>query len=47
MHNQSPQSITMKIKSILAITTIGVVLTFTAQADLFDNLDSYTTKSGD
>ncbi len=35
----------MKIKSILAITTIGVVLTFTAQADLFDNFDSYTTKA--
>ena len=35
----------MKIKSILEITTIGIVLTFTAQADLFDNFDSYTTKA--
>ncbi len=35
----------MKTKTLLAITTIGTLLTFSARADFFDNFDSYANQA--
>jgi hypothetical protein len=44
--NAAPhQPLTMNKTSLLVITTLGAVLTFSARADFFENFDSYTTGS--